>query len=181
MMKAVTFDLWDTIVFDDSDEPKRRARGLRSKHDERRYLVWEALNRHAPISREAVDLAYDVGAAAFNAVWHDQHVTWTIAARLAVVLKGLGRTLPEDDLAGVIRAHETMEVEIFPDLIPGCGQALAELSQRFKLAVVSDAIVTPGSRLRDLLELHGVRQYFSALAFSDEVGQLGRASCRERV
>ena len=27
MIKAVTFDLWDTIVHDNSDEPKRAARG----------------------------------------------------------------------------------------------------------------------------------------------------------
>ncbi|GIT27925.1 MAG: hypothetical protein CM1200mP41_39690 [Gammaproteobacteria bacterium] len=31
MIKAVTFDLWDTVIHDDSDEPKRAAQGLRSK------------------------------------------------------------------------------------------------------------------------------------------------------
>ena len=36
MIKAVTFDLWDTIVHDDSDEPKRKAKGLRTKKAERR-------------------------------------------------------------------------------------------------------------------------------------------------
>ena len=52
-IKAVTFDLWDTIVDDDSDEPKRAAKGLRSKRDERRHLVWSALTeirRSAPMS-----------------------------------------------------------------------------------------------------------------------------------
>ena len=29
-IKAVTFDLWDTVVHDDSDEPKRKAKGLRT-------------------------------------------------------------------------------------------------------------------------------------------------------
>ena len=43
MIKAVTFDLWDTMVHDDSDEPKRAARGLRSKREERRHLLWQAL------------------------------------------------------------------------------------------------------------------------------------------
>ena len=38
-VKAVTFDFWDTIVIDDSDEPKRAKRGLRSKPDERRHLL----------------------------------------------------------------------------------------------------------------------------------------------
>ncbi len=75
MIKAVTFDLWDTIVYDDTDEPKRAARGLRSKREERRHLVWDALNAAEPIERTRVDLAYDVADAAFNRVWHDQHVT----------------------------------------------------------------------------------------------------------
>ena len=50
-IKAVTFDLWDTIVHDDSDEPKRKAKGLRSKKAERRHLLWEALNRRPPSAR----------------------------------------------------------------------------------------------------------------------------------
>ena len=37
MIKAVTFDLWDTMIHDDSDEAKRKAQGLRSKKTERRH------------------------------------------------------------------------------------------------------------------------------------------------
>ena len=44
-LRAITFDLWDTIVHDDSDEPKRKAQGLKTKKEERRHLLWEALNR----------------------------------------------------------------------------------------------------------------------------------------
>ena len=29
MIKAVTFDLWDTVIHDESDEPNRAAQGLR--------------------------------------------------------------------------------------------------------------------------------------------------------
>jgi HAD superfamily hydrolase (TIGR01549 family) len=169
-IRAITFDLWYTIVVDDSDEPKRRQRGLRSKRDERRQLLWEALNRQAAIAEETVQLAYNVGDAAFNTVWHDQHVTWPIQTRLEVTLAGLGRTLPAADLEAVVAAHERMEVDIPPDLIPGCADALEALAGRFKLAIVSDAIVTSGRGLRELLAVHGVAKYFSGFAFSDEVG-----------
>jgi len=170
MIKAVTFDLWDTIVYDDTDEPKRAAKGLRSKREERRHLVWDALNAAEPIDRARVDLAYDVADAAFNRVWHDQHVTWAIAERLQVVLKGLGRKLPPDDFAKVVEAHEIMEVEIYPDAIEDVGAAIEALAGRYKLSIVSDTIVTPGSGLRDLLDKHGLRDFFSGFAFSDEVG-----------
>ena len=171
MIRAISFDLWDTVIHDNSDEPKRAAMGMRSKNDERRYLTWEALNRNEPISYKTVVLAYDVMEAAFNHAWHDQHVTWTVRERLQVLLSGLRRTLPDDDFAAVVKGHEEMEITVVPDAIPGMDEALAKLSRRYKLCVVSDAIVTPGRNLRQWLEMHGLKEYFSAFAFSDEVGR----------
>ncbi len=169
-IKGITFDLWDTIVHDDSDEPKRKSQGLRSKKEERRHLLWDALDRQAPIPIGSVKLAYDVGDAAFNRVWHDQHVTWTIRERLETILKGLGRTLPAAELDRVVMAHEEMECEIRPDLIPGIAEALAVLHGRYKTCIVSDAIVSPGRCLKRLLESYGLAGHFDGFAFSDEVG-----------
>ena len=172
---AITFDLWDTIVDDDSDEPKRAAQGLLSKRNQRRRLVFDALNAIEPIDESTVTLAYDTADAAYNVVWHDQHVTWKIEDRLQVILKGLGRQLPQAVFDQVVEDHANMEVDVEPNLIPGCAEALSELSSRYKLAIVSDAIVTPGRRLRDLLEKHGVKQYFSGFAFFRRGGQLEAA------
>lgn len=169
-IKAITFDLWDTLIDDDSDEPKRKAQGLRSKYDERRHLVWEALNAIEPIDMETVRLAYATADAAFNTVWHDQHITWEIADRLSVVLRGLGRSLPDDAFAKIVKEHEEMEVNIPPDTIAGAREALDDLAGRYRLCIVSDTIVSPGRCLRELLEVHGLKQYFSGFAFSDEVG-----------
>ena len=169
-IKAITFDLWDTLVIDDSDEAKRAEQGLRSKFDERRYLLWEALNTCKPIDLETVHLAYNVGDAAFNKVWKDHHITWHIAERLGVILKGLGRELSDDTFDTVVRAHAEMEVDIPPDAIPGGAPVLERLAKRFKLCIVSDAIVSPGKCLRRLLENHGLAKPFTGFAFSDEVG-----------
>ena len=169
-IKAITFDLWDTRVIDDSDEAKRAGRGLRSKFDERRHLLWEALNAAEPIDPETVLLAFNAGDAAFNKAWKEQHITWPIAERLRVILNGLGRELPEDSFNAVVRAHEEMEVEIPPDAMPGEAPVLERLARRYKLCVVSDAIVSPGSCLRRLLENHGLAKFFSGFAFSAEGG-----------
>ena len=169
-IKAISFDLWDTLVIDDSDEAKRAGRGLRSKFDERRHLLWEALNAAAPIDLEAVHRAYNVGDAAFNKVWKEQHITWPIAERLRVILNGLGRELPNETFNAVVRAHEEMEVDIPPDAMPAAVPVLERLARRYKLCIVSDAIVSPGSCLRRLLEDHGLAKFFSGFAFSDEVG-----------
>ena len=169
-IRAVTFDLWDTIVHDDSDEPKRKVRGLRSKREERRHLVWEALNAFAPISLDTVSLAYDVADAGFNMVWRENHINWSVEQRLRVVLNGLGRTLQASEFARLVAATGAMEIDISPDPINGVREALQILSQRYQLAVVSDAIVTPGFGLRAILEKYDLKQYFSGFAFSDEIG-----------
>ncbi len=154
-IKAVTFDLWDTMVEDETDEPKRAAKGLRSKPDERRHLMWSALNAvdpSEPIDLESVTLAYDTADAGFNLVWKELHINWTVEQRLRVVLNGLGRSLPREDFDRLVEDTGRMEVEIPPNAIAGIGEALADLSQRYKLAVVSDAIVTPGVGLKAILE-----------------------------
>ncbi len=169
-VKAITFDLWDTLFVDDSDEPKRAAQGLRPKSEERPYCVYEALRRHQDISYERVLLAHKVATAAFNKVWHDQHVTWAVSDRLSVLLKGLEVSLPENELTELVRYLEDMEVVIQPDPIPGGKEALAELKQHYKLAIISDAIYSPGRALRELLRGAGLLEFFDVFIFSDEMG-----------
>ncbi|MDX1434883.1 MAG: HAD family hydrolase [Gammaproteobacteria bacterium] len=170
MIKAITFDLWDTVIRDDSDEPKREAQGLPSKREARRLAVRSALAAVEPVPASELGVAYDTMEAAFNLVWHDHHVTWTVRERLRVVLGGLGRTLPEAELARVVRELEEMELTVAPDPIDGIGDAIAELAGEFKLGVVSDAIYSPGRCLRRWLEMHDLLGHFGGFAFSDEVG-----------
>ncbi len=48
-------------------------------------------------------------------------------------------------------------------------QALETLAGRYKLCVVSDALVSPGRVLREMLAHHGLETYFSGFVFSDEI------------
>ena len=170
MIRAITFDLWDTVIHDDSDEPKRTAAGEASKREARRRLAIDAFSGDPGIDRRDILTAYDTMEAAFNHVWHEQHVTWTVAERVAVLAAGLGRSLAAEAARDLIRALEEMEIEIPPDPVPGVSDALIDLSQRFKLGVVSDAIYSPGRCLRQWLEMHGLKKFFQGFAFSDEVG-----------
>ena len=171
MIRAITFDLWDTVIHDGSDEPKRAAAGLPSKREARRALVRDALATPSPVPAEIVDAAYDVADAAFTKVWHERHVTWSVAERISVLLDGLGRELPQSELAEVVAGIEEMELEVMPDPVPGIGEAIEALAARYPLAVVSDAIHSPGRCLREWLRRHGLLGHFRAFAFSDEVGR----------
>lgn len=169
-VRAVSFDLWDTVFVDDSDEPKRAAQGLPPKPVARRELVHQRLAAHAPIDRALVDCAYNTADAAFRQVWLHEHVTWPVAVRLRVLLAGLKRELPENEFGELVKLHEEMELRVQPDLVPGVGEALKALKQRYTLVVISDAIFTPGRALRQILAGYGLLDCFSAFVFSDEAG-----------
>ena len=170
MVKAITFDLWDTVIHDDSDEGKRKAQGLASKKEARRALALSVLERTAPLEKSILLAAYDTMEADFNRVWHDEHVTWTVDERVSVLLEGLGRTLADDHRTQLVRGLEEMEVTVPPNPIDGIGEALAALAGSYKLGVVSDAIYSPGRCLREWLQMHDLLQHFDGFAFSDEVG-----------
>jgi len=170
-ISAVTFDLWDTVFDDESDEPKRARQGLQSKPETRHRLLHEALQAQGDFSHADVNIAYAAANAAFYKVWQEASITWTNRERLEIVLKGLGAALPDAELDALSAAMERLEVDIPPDILPGVKEAIQTLSTRYKLCVVSDTIVTPGSGLREILAGHDLLQYFSGFAFSDEVGR----------
>ncbi len=169
-IKAVTFDLWDTMIADHTDEPRRAARGLRSKRAERRHLAHAALARQGDVAFEVVGTAYDVADAAFDKVWKEHHVTWTVGERLRVMLGRLGRDLLPDAFDRLVADTENMEAEVPPDAVPGIKDALAALAGGYKLCVVSDALVSPGRVLRRLLAHNGIEDFFGGFVFSDEIG-----------
>ena len=127
-VNAITFDLWETIIIDGSDEPKRSSRGLRSKHQERRHLFWHALNQQSSIDKSITDAVFDVHEAAFHKTWHDLAVTWEVSDRLDILLRGLGRKLPAAEREKLIEQFETMELTVKPDLIEGARGVIEELA-----------------------------------------------------
>jgi putative hydrolase of the HAD superfamily len=170
MTKLITFDLWDTVFIDDSDEPKRKAKGLAPKFEERRNLVEKALGKTASLSREMIEIAYATADEAFRHVWYQQNVTWSVAERLGIVFKGLNSELPESEFNEVVRQHEEMELDIPPDLAPDIKTALIELNKHYQLAVISDTIFSPGRVLKQILAGHGLLDLFDVFVFSDEIG-----------
>ncbi len=170
MIKAITFDFWDTLVVDDSDEPKRAARGLPSKPEARLQLLIDEITGHYPqIGPGQVFQAFEYANQRFHHNWKNEHFTPTVASRLqnAYDYLKIARTPGFDE---VVREIEEMEVHIPPDFVPGVQGTLAELVQHYTLGIISDTIHTPGRGLRQLLERQSLLRHFSVCIFSDEVG-----------
>lgn len=178
MLEAITFDFWDTIAIDDSDEPKRTALGLPSKAEARVELFARRItSEHPQISFEKAAKAYEYANTRFSQKWKKEHHTPGIASRLYDAYEYLGLR-PEPgkysqlmrEVDELIREIEDMEIRIQPDFAPGIHAVLDSLSQRYRLAIISDTIHTTGRGLRYLLQRQGLLQYFTAFIFSDEIG-----------
>ena len=171
-VKVVTFDLWDTLILDDSDELERAAAGLRPKTEARLDLIATALDESGQqVAKDKLYTAARAVEVVGHWVWHQLHVNWSVRQRLEAVLTTLELSLSAESLEKLVRAWEEMELEPMPALVPGAKEVLGELARSYSLAVVSDAIVSPGRVLRLMLDRYGLLDYFAAFSFSDEVGR----------
>lgn len=178
MIEAITFDFWDTIAVDDSDEPKRQRLGLPSKAEARLQLFIDHIATYHPeIPPVRAVEAYRQANEQFRHDWHTHQRTPSVRQRINFAYECLGinaepgqyaRQLREVDL--LARAIETMEVRIAPDFVPQVHWALQSLAQEYPLGIISDAIHTTGHGIRHLLYQQGLGHYFRFMIFSDEVG-----------
>jgi HAD superfamily hydrolase (TIGR01549 family) len=178
MIEALTFDFWDTIAIDDSDEPKRTTLGLPSKPAAREQLFVEKIRKQHPrISVQRAAAAYQAANQRFREDWHNHHRTPSVTTRIYYAYEELGlkpkpgeyaRLVSEID--ELVRAIQTMEIRIPPDFAPGVHQTIHSLAQEYKLGIISDTIHTHGQGLRHLLEQQGLLPYFRYFIFSDEIG-----------
>ena len=178
MVMGITFDFWDTLAADDSDEAKRAELGLPSKAETRLQMFVESITSLYPkVSVEQATNAYLQANERFNNDWHVDHHTPAVPARLYYAYECLGLEPPPGEYSRMvrevdelIRVIEAMEIRIPPDFAPGVNNTLQLLSEEYVLGIISDTIHTNGRGLRQLLQQQGILQYFSYFVFSDEVG-----------
>ncbi len=167
MLKAVLFDLWETLITDPSDRSVPRQ-------------VWRAAAVHRVLqsagcgaNAEAVHEAL-VGFYSTLTAMHDQGKDPGAAGRLEMFFEllahpgtsGLGAQAREDQLYAI--GH--LDAEHAPQLAPGALESLSALKVRgITNALVSNAGVTTAPALRWLLEEYALRPYLDVLVFSDEL------------
>ncbi len=170
MIQAITFDFWDTLVADDSDEPRRAALGLPTKPQARLQLLVDEITReHPAIAPEQIAAAFKQANYKFQNAWKKEHHTPPVAERLQEAYAVL-KIAPTPNFAEIVRKIEEMEVLIPPQFVAGVNETLAQLTQKYALGIISDTVHTTGCGLRTLMERQGILHYFRAFVFSDEAG-----------
>jgi putative hydrolase of the HAD superfamily len=171
MIKAISFDIWDTLFIDDSDEIKRQELNLPSKSRARIDVILdEAEKMGSQISFDQISMAYTENLQEFNQKWQTKYVTELVPQRIAAICKKLNLRLPQASISHISKTWEEMELNISPDLVPEVDNTLKGLAQAYRLAIVSDAVVSSGRVLRQILQKLRLHPYFEVFIFSDEIG-----------
>jgi putative hydrolase of the HAD superfamily len=160
MIRAVTLDFWNTLM-NDFHLPSREE--LRA----RRLLEIVGPHGYAP-DEYAIEAAFAKASDHFDSLWYKKSRTPTTAESTAVILRALRIKLPDESRRRVVTMLEEVILEHPPRLVDGVAETLPLLAERYALAVVCDAAMTPGRVLRQVLALHGLEEWFDAFFFSDE-------------
>ena len=164
--RCVTFDLWETLIF---DEPQRdEARGRRRYEGLHSALLTHGVN----LPLDDLKRGYDESASKLQAVWNrNEEVPIMEQIRLIVGLAA-GRALTVDPSwnQSLEEAYVDPILSIPPKLNPEGPATLEAVRARgFKIGLISNTGRSPGTALRQLLDSYGVLRFFDATIFSNEV------------
>jgi len=165
-IKAVTFDLWETLLFERDGLSVRRSM-VRSEN------LAEAFNSFGfTVSFEHVALALNEVISELVKVWDtNKDVTHNDQLKLIVkhVLKG---SVPfrKEWINELSAAYVSPIFEVPPHLNPDTRKVLEWLrEQKKKVGIICNTGLTPSFALRQFLEHEGAAEYFDVMVFSDEV------------
>ena len=160
MLKAITFDLWTTIV-EPIDYRESRIEYIR--------LILES-NGYS-IDLEAMRSAYSFSLQRFYDVWQNEQRHMPSAMRLGLMLSELSIELSEENFNRVVKYCEEVVLQTPPPLIPGAEMVLDSLHDSYKIGLICDSGMSPGRVMRQVLTRYHLLPYFCATVFSDELGR----------
>ena len=167
MIRAVTFDFWQTLADDAPDNLAAQTR--------LRLSALHAAVSEAGLGPAEVEAGYQRSQALLESRFWNLHRDPGFPEQVALVLDcvapGAAARVTGATWDQLLRGYAEPVLRLPPVLCPGAAEAVRGLAARgVALAVVSNTGRTPGAVLRRYLEREGLLGHFRALSFSDEVG-----------
>jgi len=165
MFKAVTLDLWNTLIADTTVKERMALRAERLR---------DLLEPFGVVPSDAdLDRAFRATWARFDKAWVEQHRTPTTPESTVALLDELGVVAPPEAQERIARMMEDLILEVPPTAVPGARETLQRLRDELglRLALISDTGLSPGRTLRPILANLGLLEYLDVLYFSDEGGR----------
>jgi putative hydrolase of the HAD superfamily len=166
-IKAVAFDLWETLLFErDGASGRRSASRCRS--------VAETFNKFGVrVSLEQAESALKQVIASLLEVW-DRNEDVNHMEQLELLVKHVSNgslSLKSEWVEELSSAYVSPFFEVPPYLNPDAVNVLEDLVEAGKrIGLICNMGLTPGFALRGFLDSEGVLEHFDLLVFSDEIG-----------
>ncbi len=158
-IRAVTFDLWNTLLHDGDFSNLRIA------------LLESILREHGfPRNIDLVRSEYISAAKRIDLAWRNERQNLSLAELIESMLKNLDVRLRDESRREVLRGFEEAIYDDVPPLVDRAEQVLGDLHGRYRIGLISDTGMTPGKVIRRVLDNYGLLRHFTCTVFSDEVG-----------
>jgi len=159
MIKAVTFDCWDTLIVDDDSRDGKMLEYLEFVCQENSVSlvdknISDAFAKEDKLRVEYVVTHYKTK----NAMW-----------RTKTLLELLDVQLPLSEVVRIADYFDRIALDVRPPRVPQVDEILEELSQKYRLGVICNGGYHSGDTVRQILDAHDLLQYFTWLSFSDEI------------
>lgn len=166
-IKAVTFDLWNTLLFESDGASTQRA-VTRCKN------ITKTLNKlGTKVTETQVSAAINETINWLLKIWDtNKDVTHQDQLRFLIRFATNGKvTLQEKMIPELSAAYISSIYEIPPYINPDARRALQLLQkQNHPMGLICNTGITPGFTLRDFLTQQSIAEYFKVMTFSDETG-----------
>ena len=160
MIKAVTFDLWNTLFSNVSYSTERF-----------NYLIEKLESEAIKFNKRDLKSAFDK---AFSfAHWYTESLSREhiyTASRFEEMLKRLNIQLKSGLFDEIVMNFESTMLSIKPPLKNNVRETLENLFPDYKIGLISDTGITPGRVIRKVLEEYDLLKFFEVTLFSDETG-----------
>jgi putative hydrolase of the HAD superfamily len=170
MLKAITFDLWTTLI-EPVDYTEARIEYMRPVLEKSGYSV----------DNESLRAAYAIALGKFCDVWQNEHRHMPSSRRLGLMLAQLDVELSQEMFLKIVKYCEETVLYDPPPLIIDAENVLDSLNRSYKIGLICDSGMSPGRVMREVLKLYGILPYFSATVFSDELGYTKPHPCMFRT
>ncbi|HEY4721789.1 MAG TPA: HAD family hydrolase [Anaerolineae bacterium] len=162
MIKAITFDFWNTLY-----NASSYARPLRM-----RFLAERLTRNQIDLEPEQIETAEGIARDEWNRIWREDYRTPSSAEWLHWMFDDLDITLPRHDLDALADYFDRslLEADPGPTLIDGAADTIRRLAQRYRLGIISDSGLSTGRTLREVIRRDGLLDCFACQTFSDELG-----------
>jgi putative hydrolase of the HAD superfamily len=160
-VEAVTFDYWNTLVYED----RGHLRG-------RRLEAWAGILEDVgfAVERERLDAAFDASWDRYVKAW-TQNQQYRVVQAAEDILTELGFELPADVRGELLEAFGRAGDRAELHLTEGIRECLVALKDAgIRLGIICDVGMTASDILREHLIRHEILPLFDHWSFSDEVG-----------